>query len=214
MENDVTGARATLHLAVFSTKSFKLQVIDQPEPNSVDFAETMKRERCLAGANGGYFTPEFAPIGLRIRQGRTTSRLVRAGLLTGILASGPRGVEIIRPPDFLRGRKTDAAIQCGPNLVDGSRAIRGLNNTKAARRTFAATISGGKAALGYCSSVTLAELAEVLSTTPLIEGAKVQRALNLDGGSSSAFWFKREDGSALSIREHKPVRDFIGVVPR
>jgi hypothetical protein len=38
--------------------------------------------------------------------------------------------------------------------------------------------------------------------------------MNLDGGSSSAFWFAREDGSVYSIPGRKPVRDFVGVVPK
>jgi hypothetical protein len=65
--------------------------------------------------------------------------------------------------------------------------------------------------LGNCSEVSLAELAAILTTTRLADDLKIQRALNLDGGSSSAFWFAREKGSALSIREQKPVRDFVGV---
>ena len=38
--------------------------------------------------------------------------------------------------------------------------------------------------------------------------------MNLDGGSSSAFWFAREDGSTFSIAGRKPVRDFVAVVPK
>jgi hypothetical protein len=38
--------------------------------------------------------------------------------------------------------------------------------------------------------------------------------MNLDGGSSSAFWFAREDGSAFSAPGQKPVRDFVGIVPK
>jgi hypothetical protein len=36
----------------------------------------------------------------------------------------------------------------------------------------------------------------------------------LDGGSSSAFWFKRLNGTAFSIAEQKPVRDFVAVVAK
>ena len=42
---------------------------------------------------------------------------------------------------------------------------------------------------------------------------KIQRALNLDGGSSSAFWFAGERG-VVSIPEQKTVRDFVAVVAR
>jgi hypothetical protein len=82
-----------------------------------------------------------------------------------------------------------------------------------ARRTFAAVSSGDKAALGFCSDVTLADLSSILAIVT-IPDFKIQRALNLDGGSSSAFWFKRANGSAFSIAEQKPVRDFVAVVAK
>jgi hypothetical protein len=89
-----------------------------------------------------------------------------------------------------------------------------LNESHLARRTFAATTSSSQALLGVCSPVSLAELAKILATTSLVDDLKIERALNLDGGSSSAFWFARENGSAFSISEQKSVRDFVGIVPK
>jgi hypothetical protein len=57
-------------------------------------------------------------------------------------------------------------------------------------------------------------LGQILATTPIAADSKIDRALNLDGGSSSAFWFMWEDGSAFSIPGQKPVRDFVAVVPK
>jgi hypothetical protein len=37
--------------------------------------------------------------------------------------------------------------------------------------------------------------------------------MNLDGGSSSGFWFSGEKG-IVSISEQKDVRDFLAIVPR
>jgi hypothetical protein len=68
--------------------------------------------------------------------------------------------------------------------------------------------------VGVCSGVSLAELAKMLATTSFADDLKIERALNLDGGSSSAFWFTRENGSAFSVPEQKPVRDFVGIVPK
>jgi hypothetical protein len=47
----------------------------------------------------------------------------------------------------------------------------------------------------------------------LADDFRIERALNLDGGSSSAFWVARES-TAFSIPEQKTVRDFVGVVPK
>lgn len=214
VQNAETGARATIHLAVFPAKNFMLRVVDQPDPNGVDISAIMQREGAVAGVNGGYFDPHFAPLGLRVVSGKTTAPLGQSRLLGGILLATPRSIEILRPAEFGKTRKPEAAVQCGPNLVDATKAVRGLNDTKAARRTFALTAAGGRAAIGYSTSVTLAELGEILSTVPLVEGMKVNRAMNLDGGSSSAFWFRRANGSELSLRAIKPVRDYVAIVPR
>ncbi len=172
----------------------------------------MAANKCLAGTNGGYFDPDFKPIGLRIVDGKLNAPLVRARLLTGIVASTPRGIQIMRIKEFSRRPKLESAIECGPFLVDLGEAVRGLDDTRAARRTFVAIDRAGHGALGYCSRVSLAEAGEILSIVALAENSKVWRAINLDGGSSSAFWFQRKDESVFSISEQKTVRDFVGVV--
>jgi hypothetical protein len=57
-------------------------------------------------------------------------------------------------------------------------------------------------------------LANILAKTPIAADLKIQRAINLDGGSSSAFWFAQKNGSVFSIPEQKSVRDFVGVIPK
>jgi hypothetical protein len=213
LEDSETSQSVTIDLALFSTKSCVLRVIDQPAPPRRDLAQVMRQERCLAGVNGGYFDPDYAPIGLLISDGKMIAPLQRARLITGVLAASPREVQILRVREFSRQRKFNAAVQCGPFLVDLGRSVRGLEKTRTARRTFAAVGSVNRAALGFCSDVSLAELAKILATTRLADDFRIERALNLDGGSSSAFWVARES-SAFSIPEQKTVRDFVGVVPK
>ena len=212
VENTAADQRADLDLAVFSAKSCTLRVIDNPDSQTL--AGMMKRENCACGVNGGYFDSNFEPIGLRIVNEQMIAPLRRARLITGVLMASPRGVQIVRSREFSRPQKIAAAIQCGPFLVDASQRVRGLNDSQRARRTFAATTTHERALLGLCSQVSLADLAQILATTPIDPNSKIARALNLDGGSSSAFWFLREDGSAFSIPGQKPVRDFVAVVPK
>lgn len=212
VENTAAGQRADLDLAVFAGKSCTLRVIDNP--NGQTLAAMMKRENCASAVNGGYFDPNFEPIGLRIVNEQMIAPLRRARLITGVLMASPRGIQIVRSREFSRPQKIAAAIQCGPFLVDASQRVRGLNNSQRARRTFAATATRERALLGFCSEVSLADLGAILATTPIAADSKIDRALNLDGGSSSAFWFLREDGSAFSIPGQKPVRDFVAVVPK
>ena len=212
LENPVGSERITVDLAIFSTKSCTLRVL-QNEGGSDSLGEMMRREKCLAGVNGGYFNENFAPLGLRIANGQMIAPLQRARLITGVLVASPRGVQIVRSREFSRRPGVTAAIQCGPFLVDRGQPISGLNDSHLAQRTFAAT-GDSRALIGVCSGVSLAELAKILATTSLAEDLKIERALNLDGGSSSAFWFARENGSVFSISEQKSVRDFVGIVPK
>jgi hypothetical protein len=208
LENSRTGGRAVVDLVVFSPKSWPLRVIDNP--SGATLAETAGQERILAGVNGGYFNADFAPIGLRIIKSKRIAPLRRAPLLSGVLSSTSRRVRIMRLREFPPRQELDAAVQCGPFLIDEGAPVRGLDDSRLARRTFAAIVSDSRAALGVSSDVSLAQLAEILATgTP---DFRISRALNLDGGSSSAFWFERSAGGAFSIPEQKRVRDFVAIV--
>ena len=212
VEDAAAGQRVAVDLAVFSAKSTALRIVDNPEGQSLD--AVMKQEKFVCGVNGGYFDTEFKPIGLRVADGTTFSPLRRARLITGILLQSDRGIDVVRVSEFSRTKKIVAAIQSGPFLVEGNKRIRGLNDSQLARRTFAGIAMNDRAFLGVCSDVSLAELANIVATSPIVADSKIRRAMNLDGGSSSAFWFAREDGSAFSISGRKPVRDFVGVTPK
>jgi hypothetical protein len=213
LENPVGSERITVNLAIFSTKSCTLRVL-QNKDGAESLADVMRHEKCVAAVNGGYFDEKFAPIGLRMANGQMIAPLQRARLITGVLVASSRGVQIVRSREFSQRRGVAAAIQCGPFLVDRGQPIGGLNDSHLARRTFAATTSSSRALVGVCSQVSLAELSKILAATSFAEDLRIERALNLDGGSSTGFWFARENSSAFSISEQKPVRDFVGVVAK
>ena len=210
--DSATGARATLHLAVFSPKTATLRVIDDADTRP-SLADTMEREKAIAGVNGGYFDGDHTPLGLLISDGRVVAPMRKAKLLSGVVSAAKGRVSIQRVAEFSMNTKPTNARQCGPFLVDRGAAVPGLNSIRAARRTFVATAGADTAAVGYSSHLTLAQIGAVLATRGVIPNVKLQRALNLDGGSSSAFWFAGE-GTPFSIGEQKTVRDFIAVVPR
>ena len=207
-----TGERANVDLALFSTKSATVRVIDNPTGED-SLAAAMRREHCLAGVNGGYFDPAEAPVGLVIGGGKLIAPLRKARLLSGVLVVSGGRVQLLRVAEYSPNRKAKEALQCGPFLVDRGQPVPGLNDTRPARRTFAVTSGPDRAALGFSSGVTLAQMAKILAIPGIAPDLKVQRALNLDGGSSSAFWFAGER-APFSISEQKTVRNFVGVVPK
>lgn len=212
-EDSKTGDTAQLQCAVFETKKATMRVLDQPAEPRGSLAEMMREEDCLAGVNGGYFDPEHGAIGLLISAGQTVQAKQKAKLLSGVVSVVNGRLQIERSGAFAPQKKPTEARQCGPFLVERGRAIKGLNDTRPARRTFILVADQGRAAIGYSSGVTLAQLGDLLATPGLAADLKVQSALNLDGGSSSAFWFAGDDG-VFAIREYKTVRDFIGIVAR
>lgn len=203
----VSGEDATLDLALFSAKAATVRVIDNPSGD--DLAVVTRQVRAIAGVNGGYFDPQNAPVGLLISDGKMIAPLRKVRLLSGVLVVTKARVELLRSGEYSSRKNVIAAVQCGPFLVEGGKAVPGLNATKPARRTFVITSGSEQAAIGFSSAVTLAQLGEILATPTL----KIQRALNLDGGSSSAFWFNGERG-VTSIAEQKTVRDFVIVTPK
>ena len=207
-----SGDRVQLHFAIFDSRNVTLRVIDQPSERG-DLATAMSNGPYISGVNGGYFESDYKPVGLLISGGNTVAPFRRARLLSGVLSVANGRVRLQRASEFSTKGKITEAVQCGPFLVDHGRAVAGLDQSRSARRTFVATGSGDVIALGYASSISLAELARVLTIGKIADDFRIERAMNLDGGSSSAFWFK--DGNApFSISEQKTVRDFVGVVPK
>ncbi len=212
LSDSATDEQATLDAAIFSTSSATVRVIDNPGGED-DLAGVMRREHCLAGVNGGYFDPANAPVGLLIGDGKSIAPLRKAKLLSGVMVVARGRIQLLRTAEYSPKRKAIAALQCGPFLVDRAQPVPGLNDTRSARRTFIFTDGSDRVAIGFCSEVTLAQLGKILATRGIAPDWKVQRALNFDGGSSSAFWFAGERGP-LSISEQKTVRDFVAVVPK
>ena len=212
-EEKERGDRAQLDCALFDLAKANLRIVDQPNEPRLDLAQAMEKERCLAGVNGGYFDPNYMPVGLLISDGRLIAPLRKARLLSGVLSVVKGRVRLQRVSEFsMKGRITEA-LQCGPFLVDHGRAVAGLNDSRNARRTFVAIGGAEKIALGFCSAVSLAQLSRILISGKIAGEWKIDRALNLDGGSSSAFWFRNGE-EPFSIPEQKTVRDFVGVTTR
>jgi uncharacterized protein YigE (DUF2233 family) len=175
-ESAATGERVSTELAIFSSKSCRLRIIDQPSEARLDLSEMMEREKCLAGVNGGYFDPDYNPIGLVVADGKTIAPLRKARLLSGVLFASAGKIQILRIAEFQAQQKIDAAIECGPMIVDLGKSVHGLEATRPARRTFAGVTTDGRAAIGFCSDATLSDLASILAT-PFANDFKIQRAL-------------------------------------
>ncbi len=213
------GLILSAHLALFRSSVYRLTVIDpgaDAETPRPTLPESFQQAGSVAGVNGGFFHPDGQPLGLVIAQGRRINRFETTRLLSGVLYSDARGIHLQRRAHFQDQPGIDALVQSGPYLVEHGRAVRGLSTGDPSQRTFVATDWHGHWILGATRTrLTLADLAAALSTPGALTPWPVERAINLDGGSSSGFFFDRgPDVEPVVMRPWKPVRNLIGLTPR
>jgi hypothetical protein len=216
LRKEVTGpVNVELKLVMFDTAHCTLRVVAQPSRDKAGkLAQAMRGIGAIAGCNGAYFTPEFLPLGLEISQGVRTGTLERSSLLGGVIVVRKEKPVLLWRDEFVPQSGITDLVQAGPRLVNGGLPVKGLEATKSRVRTFVLTDCAGRWAIGLCDQVTLRDLSDLLSAKGIITEMHVERALNLDGGSSSGFWFRGADGAEHSDREFSTVRNFLAVVPK
>lgn len=200
---------------LFSSSEATLRVITSSEPDSADFPRLLAEAGCFAGTNGGYFHPDFRPLGWVLAAGVERHPRERSRLLSGFLGSGDNGIDLWRWAEQTPPGVRDA-LQAGPFLVDGGQPVPGLEATRSARRTILATDGKRRWFLGILSACTLAEAGTILVRSTLFPDPGIRRALNLDGGSSTGLWVGAtlDDGPGVLQRPRSAVSNLLGIAPR
>ena len=195
---------------VFQEQNYQLQVIDNPARDKT-LAQVMQEQHFLAGVNGAYFHPDGKPLGLMISQGKIIHAQETARLLSGFVVMAGEKPQLVRVGEAMPAGAMEV-LQTGPFLIDHKAPVAGLEATRIARRTFVATDGHGLWMIGVMSPVTLADAARVLlaAAPRFFPTHSIQRALNLDGGSSSACWADLAP-EPFSQSEMGTVRNFLGL---
>jgi len=205
------SGEATLWIVTFNPKTHTFAVMDNPD-GAYDLGTAAEKRGVLAGVNGGYFQPDHAPLGLLVRQGAEIHPLEHSKLLSGVLSVTSSSIVIQRTAAFKTSPGIREALQAGPFLVERGKPVTGLNATKDAARTVIFQDAKGRSGFLIGKSATLAGMAEILATPSIFSDGKILRALNLDGGSSTALWVR--GNPPFYAREWKTVRDYLAIVPR
>lgn len=212
--SDAEAGTATLHVVTALPARYSLAVIDDPAGH-LSVATAGSERGAVATVNGGYFTPERAPLGLVLSQSQILHPLQRSSsLLSGLVLAGAKRESLLRVAEYKPAPAHREALQAGPFLIDAGHPVPGLNATRSAARTVVFVAKDG--AFGFISlrSATLAETAQILALPQLFGAHAITRALNLDGGSSCGMWVRRGDQAPFSQREFKNVRTYLSIVPR
>lgn len=205
------GRAVRIQAVQFSTRKCRIEVLDN-EPARESLEAALGRTGAFAGVNGGYFHDSFVPVGLMISQGKTVHPFERAKLLSGVLVVRGKSAALVRSAEFKLSDQVTDALQAGPFLLDKGVPVIGLNDEKLARRTVIACDDADQWAILLFSHVTLAQTAEILANRAIFPDIHFKRALNLDGGSSSAIWAATSP-KPFSLRGFATVRNYVGIRP-
>ena len=206
-----------MQVFLFDAGEYRLQVIDEGSvvsPKYGSLEQALLARNCVAGVNGGYFGADASatPLGLLIEDGRTVSPFAgRSFTVAGVVYDTGSSIRLVRSALYAQSKPSPRqALQGGPFLVENARVVSGLHRDKIAFRTFIATDGQGRWCIGCTSPMSLGDLAAWLASPEAVPGFTVRHALNLDGGSSSAYWVKSPHRYFPSIKQ---VRSYLGVTP-
>ena len=164
---------------------FPVRVIDARDfgVNRLEIRLMVQKSMALGAINGGFFLPDYKPLGLLIIDGRETNPLRKADW--GIFMIQENVPKILHTKDFLPDRGISQALQVGPRLVVGGREL--TMKKQAARRS--------AVGITYKNQVVLAntedtdayaqDLARIFWLSEEDGGLGCKDALTLDGGPSA-----------------------------
>lgn len=171
--------------------------------------ELFKQKGCRSLVSAGFYTKENEPIGLFITEGEQIKNRVESRLFDGIFSvdrNNEAKISLQTPQENVR-----LALQSGPVLIKDGKVLKlQIKEDKSARRVVLALNKTGEVyflAIFNKDSVfegpLLAELPRVVKSLEEKMDVEFLGALNLDGGSASAFY-----SDFLSLSELTPIGSF------
>ena len=155
-------------------------------------ASLAETNRCLKYISGGFYDTAGKPLGFFYTDNKTYAPRIQSSLVNGFLWADAGGISI---SSSLPDSTYRFAMQVGPRLLQSGNVLPlRIQNDEHARRMVVATASDGKPiflAVYNADSVyegpLLAQLPEVVATISREKQLSIADAVNLDGGSASAF---------------------------
>jgi len=168
----------------------KLALIPNHEDQKMS-GELMMDNNCRTGVNGGFYGEDGKPLGWMVSEGREIRKEISSRLFNGFLwvsEGGKTEITVEKPQ-----QPVEHALQTGPVLaLDGKPAQLAMAKDKPARR-MVALITAAKqlkfASIYYTDNPLLGpELGNMPAILQKMDiGGTIEAAINLDGGTASAF---------------------------
>jgi uncharacterized protein YigE (DUF2233 family) len=178
-------------------------------PNTETAERRMQEKSCRYLVNGGFYSKESRPIGAFVSEGETVNKGSKNNLFNGIFSVDSS--EKARISNSLILGDVRFAVQSGPILInEGETQLINLKSDAGERRTVVAINSKSEVmffSIFNPQSVYLGpyleDLPQVLQEFERKAGIKFNYALNLDGGTASAFY-----SDSVSLQELSPIGSY------
>lgn len=198
-----------IHFFRIDPKHWKLRLINARQLNrdSATVKFLTQESHARLAVNGGFFSTDFKPLGLRISDNVLSSPL-RMVSWWGIFAIIQGRPQIFSMRDYAPQKSTEFAIQAGPRLLVNSGIPSTLKEGMDQRSAIGITADGLIVlAVTDRTWLSLTEFAQWMRSS---EGGGCASALNLDGGHSSQLYYANHI-SEISVDNTSTIVDAIGV---
>ena len=197
-----------IHAFRIDLKAYQLSLISATHKKQPPFfiKPIAIKTKALIVINGGFFSPTFQPLGLRIHQGNVLHQLKNISWW-GIFSIQNNKAQITSKNNYRYTSRITFALQAGPRLLVKGK-IPPLKGGAAERSALGITKKGRLIVAISKDQLTTSQFANRLKNA-----LGCYNALNLDGGSSSQLYAHIGDFS-LYLPSLRPVADVIAVTKR
>lgn len=176
------------------TSDFKNLSLHPNFKEKLSAKELFSQKKCRSLVSGGFYTKEGDPVGLFVSEGEKLKGSVKSLLFDGFFSideSGKAQISFLGPTENVR-----LALQSGPVLIkDGEVLKLKISEDKSARRVVLAISKGNEAFFfivfnkdSILEGPLLADLPKIVKSLEEKTNSGFTEAINLDGGSASAFY--------------------------
>ncbi len=209
------GSKFLLYIAKINPAQYKVHMY---YGKGITIEDIKKSQKTVAAINGGFFAPgeDFHPIGLLISRGKKINPLTDYWDNSGIfyITTDPKDPYGICKKECFYDTDVTEALQSFPILIWNKKPYKEYKDREEASRSAIGLDSKGNILLIATEStisggLTLNEFARAISTAEW----DCERALNLDGGSSTQMYIKGKLSlhSTAGLIGHDRVSNFIVV---
>lgn len=189
INHDPTNSTSAIHAFQIDLKKYELDIVLAKDfkEQSASIRELAQRSNATIAINGGFFSPEYVPLGLRIQNGKLLSN-IKGTSWWGIFAIRYNRPHIFAQANYKVMPQTTMAVQSGPRLVINN-TIPPLKGGLAERSALGIT-EDGKIVIAATqqASMSTKAFAEYLDKPLAQGGLNCRDALNLDGGRSTQLY--------------------------